>query len=124
MVLGVYLPHPEKIVSLASDSVEAIEAEQQSCPGALMSQKKPCEGNAATTPQGDKSWKDQVDLGHLSEEERAAVLRMLKPHKYMWDGHLGTVKATQHRIQLTPGTQPVHAQPYRAGTRARAAEQE
>jgi hypothetical protein len=42
----------------------------------------------------------------------------------MWDWHLGTVTATQHRIQLTPGAQPVHAQPYRAGTRERAAEQE
>jgi hypothetical protein len=111
-------------VSLASDGVEAVNTEQQSGPGALMSEKKPCEGNSATKPQGDKSWNDQVDLGHLSEDERAAVLRMLEPHKDMWDGHLGTVTATQHRIQLTPGAQPVHAQPYRAGTRARAAEQE
>jgi hypothetical protein len=42
----------------------------------------------------------------------------------MWDGHLGTVTASQHPIQLNPGAQPVHAQPYRAGTHARAAEQE
>jgi Reverse transcriptase (RNA-dependent DNA polymerase) len=42
----------------------------------------------------------------------------------MWDGHLGTVTATQHRIQLTPGAQPVQVQPYRAETRARAAEKE
>jgi hypothetical protein len=124
MVLGVALPHPEQVVSLASDGVEVVDAEQQSDPGALVSEKKPCEGNAATTPQGDESWKDQVDLGQLSEDERVAVLRMLEPHKDMWDGHLGTVTATQHRIQLKPGAQPVHAQHYRAGTRARAAEQE
>jgi hypothetical protein len=49
---------------------------------------------------------------------------MLEPHKYMWDGQLGTVTATQHRIQLTPGAQSVHAQPYLSGTRAGAAEQE
>jgi hypothetical protein len=54
----------------------------------------------------------------------AAVMRTLEPHKDMWDGHLGTVTATQHRIQLTPDAQPVHSQPYRAGTRERAAEQE
>jgi hypothetical protein len=124
MVLGVSLPHPEQVVSLASDGVEAVEMEQQSGPCALMSEKMPCEGNAATTPQEDKIWKEQLDLGHLSEDERAAVLRMFKPHKDMCDGHLGPVTATQHSIQLTPGAQPVHAQPYRAGTRARAAEQE
>jgi hypothetical protein len=73
MVLGVALPHPTQVVSLASDGVEAVETEQQSGPSVLMSEKKPCEGNAATTLQGDESWKDQVDLGHLSEDERAAV---------------------------------------------------
>jgi hypothetical protein len=124
MVLGVAIPHPEQVVSLSSDGVEAVDTEQQSVLGALLSEKQPCEGNAAKTSQGDESWKYQVDLGRLSENERAYVLRILEPHKYMWDGHLGTVMATQHRIQLTPGAQPVHAQPYRAGTRARAAEQE
>jgi hypothetical protein len=94
MVLGVAIPHPEQVVSLASDGVEAVETEQQSGPGALMSEKMSCEGNAATTPQGDKIWKEQLDLGHLSEDERAAVLRMLEPHKDMCDGHLGTVTAT------------------------------
>jgi hypothetical protein len=68
MVLGVALPHPEHVVSLASDGVEAVNTEQQSVSGALMSEKKTCEGNAATTPQGDKIWNDQVDLGHLSED--------------------------------------------------------
>jgi hypothetical protein len=77
----VALPHPEQAVSLASDGVEAVDTEQQSGPGALMSEKKPCEGNAATTPQGGKNCNDQVDLGHLSEDEGAAVLRMLEPRK-------------------------------------------
>jgi hypothetical protein len=34
------------------------------------------------------------------------------------------VTATKHRTNLTPGAQLVHAQPYRAGARARAAKQE
>jgi hypothetical protein len=42
----------------------------------------------------------------------------------MWDGHLGTVKATSHRIEILPGAKPIHSQPYRAGNRARAAEKE
>jgi hypothetical protein len=42
----------------------------------------------------------------------------------MWDGHLGTVAATTHRIEVTAGSKPVHCQPYRAGARARSAEKE
>jgi Reverse transcriptase (RNA-dependent DNA polymerase) len=40
----------------------------------------------------------------------------------MWDGRLGTVAATTHRIEVLPGSKPVHAQPYRAGSHARVAE--
>ena len=83
MVLGVALPHPTQIVSLADDGIEAVNTEPSSGPGALKSARKPCEGDIATTPQGDKSWRDQVDLGHLNEDEKAAVLQMLEPHKDM-----------------------------------------
>jgi hypothetical protein len=51
-------------------------------------------------------------------------LRMLEPHQKMWDGHLGTVSATTHRIEVTAGSKPVLCQPYRAGARARSAEKE
>ena len=37
----------------------------------------------------------------------------------MFDGTLGTISVTKHRIQLQPDSQPVHLQPYRAGTKAR-----
>jgi hypothetical protein len=42
----------------------------------------------------------------------------------MWDGHLGTVAATSHRIAVIPGSRPVHCQPYGAGSLARMAEKE
>jgi hypothetical protein len=74
-------------------------------------------GQDATGP--DQQWKYQVDLSHLDSTERKAVTNMLEPHQAMWDGHLGEVTATQHRIDLIPGARPVHSQPYRAGTRAR-----
>ena len=70
------------------------------------------------------TWKEEVDLAHLSADEREAVLRMLEPHRKMWDGRLGTVAATTHRIAVTPGSKPVHCQPYRAGSRARVAEKQ
>jgi hypothetical protein len=40
----------------------------------------------------------------------------------MWDGRLGRVNATTHRIDLVPGAKPVHYQLVRAGTHAREAE--
>jgi hypothetical protein len=71
-----------------------------------------------------KSWQDDVHLDHLESTEKKAVFDMLEPHYPMWDGHLGTVKATSHRIEILRGAKPIHSQPYRAGHRARAAEKE
>jgi hypothetical protein len=42
----------------------------------------------------------------LPADERGDVLRMLEPHRGMWDGRLGTVAATTHRIAVTPGSKP------------------
>jgi hypothetical protein len=47
---------------------------------------------------------------------------MLEPNHRMWDGRLVTVAATTHRIEVLPGSKPVHAQPYRAGSHAWVAE--
>jgi transposase InsO family protein len=115
MILGAALPHPPQVISIAGDATEHADHQQKT--------PRPSEGEVDVSEE-TPTLADQVNLGHLNEDEKGAVLRMLEPHKEMWDGHLGTVTATQHRIQLTPGAQPVHAQPYRAGTRARAAERE
>ena len=64
-------------------------------------------------------WKESVALAHLTPQERENVLEMLAKHRSMWDGHLGHVHTTAHRIELTPGASPVHCQPYRAGAKAR-----
>jgi hypothetical protein len=40
----------------------------------------------------------------------------------MWDGRLGHVHTTHHRMELKPGAKPVHSHPYRAGPRARKVE--
>jgi hypothetical protein len=70
------------------------------------------------------TWKEEVDLSHLPAGEREDVLHMLELHRGMRDGRLGTVAATTHRISVTPGSNPVHCQPYRAGSRARVAEKQ
>ena len=41
----------------------------------------------------------------------------------MWDGSLGEVNTTEHHIDLLKGARPIASHPYRAGPRAREAEQ-
>ncbi len=60
-----------------------------------------------------------MNLAHLEPHVRTEVFNVLEPHGRMWDGHLGTIAATRHRIDLQPGAPPVYSQLYRAGKRAR-----
>jgi hypothetical protein len=78
----------------------------------------------ADLPKEKIPWEEQLGLTHLPEQERRDVLAMLRPHREMWDGRLGNVTATSHRIDLTPGACPVHAHPYRAGPRERELDRE
>jgi len=43
------------------------------------------------------------------------VLSLLEKHRALWSGHLGSIKATEHRIELKPGSKPVRLNPYRTG---------
>jgi hypothetical protein len=71
--------------------------------------------------EGD-AWREAVQLGHLPGEERDEILDILAKHRSMWSGRFGQVQSTNHRIDLIPGQNPVHCQPYRAEPRARAVE--
>jgi transposase InsO family protein len=106
MVLGHALPHPRQIIHL----VEEGDTEREFPQGPRIPD---IEGNL---------WKQEVNLNHLTPHMRDKVYRMLHNHRLLWDGRLGRVSATSHRIELTPGARPVHCQPYRAGPRAREAE--
>jgi hypothetical protein len=64
-----------------------------------------------------KSWRNTVDLGHLSIEFQERVRNLLSKHQEMWSGKLGHISAVRHHIP-TIGA-PVATQPYRAGPRAR-----
>ena len=98
MVLGNAMPHPKGIVALAEENSRT-RVERPDVDGEL--------------------WKEEVHLTHLTPQQREYVNQMLGKHRQMWDGHLGRVAATEHRIDLIPGAKPVHSQPYRAGPRAR-----
>ncbi len=47
---------------------------------------------------------------------------MLHEFEDMWQGQLGTVKVTEHRIELEPGSRPVRLPPHRSGHKAREVE--
>ena len=106
-VLGFGLPHPTAVFTVDTDAAYDTSPVKE-------------KASAASPP--DESWKTDVSLGHLEEDERQRVLAMLARHQSMWDGHLGTFTATSHRIELVPDARPVHCHPYRAGPRARQAE--
>ena len=46
---------------------------------------------------------------------RGHVLEMLRKHSSLWSGALGTIRATEHRIALEPGTKPIRSMPYHKG---------
>jgi hypothetical protein len=126
MILGWILPHPKQILTVPTGDYrkDGNILGRGTPENSLFLEKTIPEGQPpdilgqdATDPV--QQWRDQLDLGYLEPAERKTVTDMLEPHKAMWDGHLGEVTATQHRIDLMPGARPVHSQPYRAGTRAR-----
>ena len=119
-VVSFVTPHPRAMVRTAMplDAVLAAEFSEGS---------PPLQG--ASPPSGDTSQaeppprSDAVLLYYLPAHVREQVRTMLAPYAGMWDGKLGEVRATEHRIELTPGAKPFRFQPYRVSPRAREAEQ-
>ena len=63
--------------------------------------------------------KPHVHTSNVPEGLRPQVLALLKKHRALWSGHLSSVKATEHRIELKPGSKPVRLNPYRMGPQTR-----
>jgi hypothetical protein len=101
MVLGHALPHPKGIIALTREEPPPV-TERPDVDGEF--------------------WKEELYLAHLLPQQRETVFQLLAKHRKMWDGRLGLVNATTHRIDLVPWAMPVHSQPYRAGPRASEAE--
>ena len=122
MVLGYAMPHPTRIVTLVGEG-DLQESAVVTVPDPPKDQAETSRGSPgdpdAKSEDVPPDWRDEVDLSHLEPSVRGKVLHMLSRHAGMWDGNLGTIRATRHRIDLKPGSRPVHSQPYRAGMRAR-----
>jgi len=57
-----------------------------------------------------------VHTSNVPEGLRPQVLALLEKHRALWSEHLGSIKATEHRIELKPGSKRVRLNPYRMGS--------
>jgi hypothetical protein len=127
MILGYAMLHPTGIVSLVEPAEEmAVRSVPRGLQVALSSETYDMGMDPLPLPDRPDVegalWKQEVDFAHLTPNEREKVLATLRKHRTMWDGRLGQVHSTAHRIQLVPGAKPAYSQPYRAGAKAREAE--
>ncbi|CAN8076123.1 unnamed protein product [Agarophyton chilense] len=81
-------------------------------------------GDQLQTAKDRESLVDELDLAHVSEHYRAKIRSMLKKYTSMWNGKLGEISATEHHLDLVPGSRPISQPPYRAGPRTRQIEEE
>jgi Reverse transcriptase (RNA-dependent DNA polymerase) len=127
MILCYAMPHPTGIVSVVEQEAEPLAKNVHLGLQVALSPEEYAMG-MDTPPLPDRPdvegalWKQDVDLAHLTPQEREKMVTMLGKHRTRWDGRLGQVHTTAHRIQLTPGAKPAYSQPYRAGDKAREAE--
>lgn len=85
----------------------------------LEATKEAPQGGESTAEAPPRLTVDDLDLKMLSDEQQRQVRNMLQPFSGMWQGQLGEVTATEHRIDLAPGARPQFSQPYRAGPGSR-----
>jgi len=59
----------------------------------------------ATAPDAtDPAEEPHVHTLNVPEGLRPQVLALLEKHRTLWSGHLGSIRATEHRIELEPGS--------------------
>ncbi|CAN8069508.1 unnamed protein product, partial [Agarophyton chilense] len=133
-VIGSVMPHPTAMVATRLTAAYVLglvhskkgeEAAVQS-PNDLESQ--PAETEKKPVPTSHDRVDpvkelEELDLGHVLESHRESLREMLREFTTMWDGSLGEINTTEHRIDLWPNTRPVAQHPYRAGPKAREEEQ-
>ena len=79
------------------------------------------DGTQPTQPEPSKrappDWRTTVNLDHIGDADLPKrLIEMLETHQDMWkSGRLGEISATEHRIDLEPGTNHIRFMPYRQG---------
>ena len=78
------------------------------------------EGDSGEKEEVKEDWRKRVDLSHLKDASlRKRVKALLESYSTVFEGKLGQINATEHHINLKPGTPPILQQPYRAGPEKR-----
>ena len=70
-------------------------------------------------PEWERRISESLKESVKDEGLRNKILKMLRKYSSMWNGNLGELRATEHRIALKPGANPSRQAPYRAGYHAR-----
>ena len=65
---------------------------------------------------------EDLDLSYVDVRYRTRWNQLLRKYEYMWDGSLGEIAATEHRIDLVPDARPSASPPYRTAPKSRDAE--
>ena len=82
-----------------------------------------CENTeTGTTANPEKQLEDQignVDLSKFPTGLHDKARAILAKHQSMWNGKLGTIETTEHRMELLPEHAPVWQAPYRMGHKER-----
>ena len=69
-----------------------------------------------TLPEAVPDWQETVNLEHVEDlGMRNRIMNMLDNHAKMWDGSLGEIKATSHRLALDQGARPYREMPRSTG---------
>ena len=90
-------------------SLEPVLHTQEETPGRRESLSPGSAGPSAT-------WQESVNLDHIPDDElRTKIMAMLAKHSDMWDGSLGEIHATKHRLPLVEGARPHREMPRRTG---------
>ena len=77
------------------------------------------DGIANATPHWEDLLSATLRDERVDDDLHAEIIEMLRKHERMWNGTLGAIHATEHRIELVPGATPVNQPPYRAGHASR-----
>ena len=87
--------------------------------GKLLHDNATTEPVASSKPVGNRENDPPIAEENVPETLRGRLKALIDRHHGLWDGSLGTIKETEHRMRLKPGAQPVRLYPYRMGPRTR-----
>ena len=52
------------------------------------------------------------NLKYLNNDKQSLILKLLRKHKEIFDGTLGSYTGSEYKIELLEGSKPYHAKPF------------